>query len=207
MSRVDGLVAVVPGVELLLADVGRVGEVPEVVLDEPEDRVGDHVVEAVVGVGVAADQQHLVVDPVDRELDRPAALLGDGDVLVGHRRGDPERLAVGDEPGERRDQAAAAAPHRALAVLVALELGRPAVGDDDQRIGFGHRPLSLPARSPPIRRARSAAAASRAAGAARGTRGGRVPCPPCPAACPARGRRGSRGSAARTPTASRPGSR
>ena len=106
---VDRLVAVVPGVELLLADVRGVGEVPEVVLDEPEDRVGDHVVEAVVGVGVAADQQHPVVDPVDRELGRAAAFLGDGDVLVGHRRGDPERVAVGDEPGERGDQAAAAA--------------------------------------------------------------------------------------------------
>ena len=120
---VDRLVAEVPGVELLLADVRRVGEVPEVVLDEPEDRVGDHVVEAVVGFGVAADQQHPVVDPVDRELDRPAALLGDGDVLVGHRRGDPERVAVGDETGERRHQPAAAALHRPLAVLVALELG------------------------------------------------------------------------------------
>ncbi len=68
---VDDLVAVVPGVELLLADVRRVGEVPEVVLDEPEDRVGDHVVEAVVGVGVAADEQHPVFDPADRELRRP----------------------------------------------------------------------------------------------------------------------------------------
>ena len=144
---VDGLVAVVPGVQLLLADVGSVGEVPEVVLDEPEDRVGDHVVEAVVGLGVAADQQHPVVDPVDRELDWPAALLGDRDVLVGHRRGDPERLAVRDEAGKRRDQAAAAAPHGALAGLVALELRRPAVGDDDQRIGVGHRPPAYPDRS------------------------------------------------------------
>ena len=121
---VDRLVAEVPGVELLLADVRRVGEVPEVVLDEPEDRVGDHVVEAVVGLGVAADQQHAVVDAVDRELDRAAVLLGDGDVLVGHRRGDPERVAVGDQARERRDQAAAAAAQRALAVLVALELER-----------------------------------------------------------------------------------
>ena len=67
-------------------------------LDEPQQGVGDHVVEAVVGLGVAADHQHAVIDPVDRELDRAAALLGDRDVLVGHRRGDPERLAVGDEP-------------------------------------------------------------------------------------------------------------
>ena len=136
---VDRLVAVVPGVELLLADVRRVGEVPEVVLDEPEDRVGDHVVEAVVGFGVAADQPHPVVDAVDRELDRAALLFGDGDVLVGHRRGDPERVAVGDQAGERGDQAAAAAAHGALAVLVALELQRAPVGDDDQRRGAPRR--------------------------------------------------------------------
>ncbi len=138
MSSVDGLVAEVPGVELLLADVRRVGEVPEVVLDEPEDRVGDHVVEAVVGLGVAADQQHAVVDAVDRELDGAAAFLGDGHVLVGHRRGDPERVAVGDQAGQRRDQPAAAAAHGALSPLVKLKLGRASVGDDYQRVAVGH---------------------------------------------------------------------
>ena len=135
---VDGLVAEVPGVELLLADVGRVGEVPEVVLDEPEDRVGDHVVEALVGFGVGADQQHPVVDAVDRELGRSAALFADRDVLVGHRRGDPERVAVGDESRERRDQPAAAPLHGPLPILAPLELGRAAVGDDNQRVRFGH---------------------------------------------------------------------
>jgi hypothetical protein len=130
---VDGLVAVVPGVDLLPADVRRVGDVPEVVLDEPEDRVGDHVVEAVVGVGVAAHQPHPVVDPVQLLFDRFARLVRHRDVLVGHRRGDPERFAVGDESGQRGDQAAAAATDGALAALVALELERAAVGDDDQR--------------------------------------------------------------------------
>ena len=165
---VDRLVAEVPGVELLLADVGRVGEVPEVVLDEPEDRVGDHVVEAVVGVGVAADHQHPVLDPVDRELGRPAALLGDGDVLVGHRRGDPERVAVGDEAGERGDQAAAAALHRPLAALVSLELRRTAVGDDDQRIGVGH-----PAEPTPTARARYASSSVKSSSQSRSRRGER----------------------------------
>ena len=50
---VDDLVAVVEGVDLVLAHVGRVGEIPQVVLDEPQHRVGDDVVEAVVGLGVA----------------------------------------------------------------------------------------------------------------------------------------------------------
>src|SRR5207344_2513754 len=70
--------------------------------------------------------------------DRPTPLFGDRDVLVGHRRGDPERVAVGDEAGQRRDQAAAAAAHGALAVLVELELGGAAVGDDDQRVAVWH---------------------------------------------------------------------
>ena len=204
---VDRLVAEVPGVELLLADVGSVGEVPEVVLDEPEDRVGDHVVEAVVGFGVAADQQHAVVDAVDRELGRAAALLGDGDVLVGHRRGDPERVAVGDEAGEGGDQAAAAAAHRALPLLVALELRRPPVGDDDQWVRAVATRSAYPGASVPMCPAPRAARPSRAAGAARGTPCGRVPCRRGRGACPAPGRRGSRGSAGRTARTSRPGSR
>ena len=63
-------VALVPGVRLLLADVRRVREVPQVVLDEPQERVRDHVVEAVVGERVRLDQEHLVVDPVELDVDR-----------------------------------------------------------------------------------------------------------------------------------------
>ena len=117
---VDRLVAVLPGVDLLPADVRGVGEVPEVVLDEPEDRVGDHVVEAVVGVRVGLDQQHAVARS-RRSRARPARRRArrDRDVLVGHRRGDPERVAVRDQPREGGHEAAAAAAHGALAVLVA----------------------------------------------------------------------------------------
>ncbi len=180
---VDLLVALVPGVELLLADVRRVGEVPEVVLDEPQDRVRDDVVEAVVGARVGLDHRHPVVDPVDVEGDRAAFLFGDDDVLFGHRRGDPEGVAVGDQAGERRDQAAAAAAHRAVAVLVTLELGGTPVRDDDQRRvahlrreDYGRGEVTR-ARARRLRcRCGSAGRASRAAGAARGTRGGRAPC-------------------------------
>ena len=109
---VDDPVALVPGIGLLLADVGSVGEVPEVVLDEPQDRVGDHVVEAVVG----RSGRSRPAGPRSRpRRARPrtglaARLAADGDVLVGHRRGDPERPAMGDQPAQRRDQAPAAAP-------------------------------------------------------------------------------------------------
>ena len=58
---VDDVVAELERLDLLAADVRRVGEVPEVVLDEPQHRVREHVVEAVVGLGVAHDQPHLVL--------------------------------------------------------------------------------------------------------------------------------------------------
>jgi hypothetical protein len=91
---VHDLVALLPRVHLGLPDVRRVGEVPEVVLDEPQDRVRDHVVEAVIRRRVRGDHLHVVVDPVDLDLNRPLALVRDHDVLLRHRRGDPERLAV-----------------------------------------------------------------------------------------------------------------
>ena len=58
---VDDLVAVLERVDLVLADVRSVGQVPEVVLDEPQHRVRDDVVEAVVGVRVRGDEPDLVV--------------------------------------------------------------------------------------------------------------------------------------------------
>ncbi len=141
---VDDLVAVLPRVELLLANVGRVREVPEVVLDEPQNRVRDHVVEAVVGVGVGFDQADVVLDVVDLERDRaPARLAGDGGILLGHRRGDPEGPAMADEPGQRGDEAAAAPLDDTFAVRTALVLSRAAIGDDDQPL-LRHGPGSKP---------------------------------------------------------------
>ena len=91
-------VAVLPGVRLVGADVRRVREVPQVVLDEPEDRVGDDAVEAVVGLGVGLDQEHLVGDAVELDGCRtPVRFAGHRNVLVGHRRGDPQRVAVRDQ--------------------------------------------------------------------------------------------------------------
>ena len=56
---VDDVVAELERLDLLAADVRRVGQVPQVVLDEPQHRVGEHVVEAVVGLRVADHQPHL----------------------------------------------------------------------------------------------------------------------------------------------------
>ena len=57
---VDGVVAELERLGLVAADVRRVGQIPQVVLDEPQHRVGDDVVEAVVGLGVGGDE----LDPV-----------------------------------------------------------------------------------------------------------------------------------------------
>ena len=141
---VDHRVAGVPGVGLLLADVGGVGEVPEVVLDEPQDRVRDHVVEAVVGLGLGLDHEHVVGDTVELDPDRGTlALARDLDVLVGHRGGDPERPAVSDQARERGHQAAAAALDLPFAVGSALELRRAPVRRRSRDAGRTYQ-LSIP---------------------------------------------------------------
>ena len=87
---VDLLVAVLERIDLVPADVRRVAQVPEVVLDEPEHRVGDDVVEAVVGVRVGLHE----ADPERAALRRfhlerlPAVLARDVEVL---RRSSPTR--------------------------------------------------------------------------------------------------------------------
>ena len=131
---VDHLVAVVEGLDLAAPHVRGVGEVPEVVLDEPQHRVGDDVVEAVVGLGIGGDEPHLVLaarrgaDP-----DRAAVgLAGAHGVHRRHRRGDPGDLAVRGQTGERRDEPAGPALHRS----VLLEGDRAAVGDQDEGGGL-----------------------------------------------------------------------
>ena len=102
-------VALVVGLHLVAADVRRVREVPEVVLDEPEHRVGHDVVEAVVGLGIALDE----ADPcsaVELHLEAAAVVCAARlDVLLGHGRGDPDRLAVLHEALQGGDEPAAAA--------------------------------------------------------------------------------------------------
>jgi hypothetical protein len=72
---VDHAVAPFVGLHLVVADVWRVREVPEVVLDEPQHRVGDDVVEAVVGLWVRLDQADAVLAIFKRQVERLAAVL------------------------------------------------------------------------------------------------------------------------------------
>ena len=106
---VDDVVAELERLDLVAADVRRVGEIPQVVLDEPQHRVGEDVVEAVVGLGRGLDEPHEVVAAGRRgDLEGAAAVaVRDGGVVLAHRRGDPDQLAVGGEAAQRRDEAAA----------------------------------------------------------------------------------------------------
>jgi hypothetical protein len=133
---VDRLVALLERVDLVAADVRGVAQVPQVVLDEPEHRVGDDVVEAVVGLGVGLDEPHAERAALRRlDLERLASVLArDVDVLVGHRGGDPDRVAVGGQTGQRRYEPAGAALDRA----VLLVGHRPPIGDQDQRRLLAH---------------------------------------------------------------------
>ena len=127
---VDDVVAELEGLDLVAANVGRVRQVPQVVLDEPQHRVGEDVVEAVVGVGIGLDEPHEVGAAARRaDLERALSVpRGRCRVVLGHRRGDPDHLAVRGKPGERGDEPAAAARDRP----VGLERDRATVRDEHQ---------------------------------------------------------------------------
>ena len=135
---VDDVVAELERLDLVPADVRRVALVPQVVLDEPEHRVGEDVVEAVVGLGVGGDEAHAELAAVGASISNgaPPCSLGHLDVAVGHSRRDPHRVAVRCEPDQRGREPAGAALDRSV-VLVG---DRPAVGDEDERcavVGIG----------------------------------------------------------------------
>ncbi len=128
---VDDVVAELERLDLVAADVRRVGQVPQVVLDEPQHRVGEDAVEAVVGVGVRHHESHVIL-AAGRRVDHerpPAGLLGLHHVALGHRRGDPHRVAVRRQAGQRGDEAAG--PARDGAVVVVGD--RSAMGYEHQR--------------------------------------------------------------------------
>ncbi len=141
---VDGLVALLEGLDLVLADVRRVGQVPQVVLDEPQHRVGDDVVEAVVGLRVGDDEAHVELAAGRVDDERLAVVLARlAHVALGHRRGDPDGVAVRRQARQRRHEAAGAARERAVDV----ERHRPAVGDEHER----RLPAPVPSERPAIR--------------------------------------------------------
>jgi hypothetical protein len=127
-------VAVVPRVMEAAVDVRRIRQRPEVVLEEPEGRVRDDVVEPVVRRRVVRNHPQAVGRSVPGDLvDRLARrFAGHRAVLLGHRARDPRHVVMGDEAAESGHEAAAAPARDARSFLVAHERGRATVRDDDQ---------------------------------------------------------------------------
>ncbi len=137
---VHDAVPLAPGVVQPVVDVGCAREPPQVVLDEPEHRVGDHVVVPVVGGRVVGDEPEAVRGAVaGRLLQRLAAcLLRHGTVLLGERARDPGDVVALDQAAERSDEAATAPSGDPLTLHVALEGDGAAVGDNDELAPGGH---------------------------------------------------------------------
>ena len=118
---VDAFVALVPGSVKRTAELRprRLG--PEPVLDEPQHRIGDDVVVAVVHLRLVRDEHNL-----------PARRLTRNDsILVGRRTRDPDHMSLLPHPAQRRREAAAAAALHAPSVDPVVG-HRPTVRDDDQ---------------------------------------------------------------------------
>ena len=116
-------------------------------LDEPQHRVGHHVVELLVGLGVGLHQPDPVGGSFELAVEAAAAVLrGRLGILVGQRGGDPQRVAVVDQACEGGHQAAAAALGLQAPVLFALEGGGAAVRDQHE-LGLGAHCRSLKIRS------------------------------------------------------------
>ena len=199
MSRVDDLVAVLPGLDLLAADVRRVGEVPEVVLDEPQHRVRDHVVEAVVGArGRTRPCRTSVVDPVELDLEAapavPRGSTATSSSVIAEAIQSASRCATSRSarsPGRRRrartvarrPRRARTAPGPRLETRISGLVGHPASlprppAGSVLELGEDPQPVAQQARRQEVRR-------------------GRAPCRPARGACRARGRRGSRAQRSR----------
>src|SRR5947208_482163 len=97
-------------------------------VDEPEQRVRDLVVEAVVRVGIVRNETEADVLYVDDA----STLGGDGAVLVAGCARDPCHLVMREQSAQCGDETAAAAPRDALTVRGARERDRTTVGDDNQ---------------------------------------------------------------------------
>ena len=134
-------VAVCPRVLERDVDRRRVRKLPEVVLQEPEHRVRDDVVEPVVRRRVVLDEPQPDGRAVAEALvDR--ALGSNRAVLVAHRARDPGDVVMGHEPAKSGDEPAASATRHALAVLARVG-DRPAIRDDDQVPAIGRHDWTL----------------------------------------------------------------
>ena len=127
-------VAAVPGLVERLVESRRSHEIPEPVLDEPQHRVRNDVVVAVVRGRIVRDEPQPERRLASRNLVEGAVvgLLRDGAILVADRAGDPRHVVVRREAVDGGDEAAATPAGNATARFVAAVRDRAAVGDHDQ---------------------------------------------------------------------------
>jgi hypothetical protein len=140
---VDHAVALPPGAHERIVDVRLVGQPEQLVLREPEERVGHRRVVSLPGVGrqvaqiepdVLAGQLlfYALGQPVPARTVAIAQQSRRLAVAALHRATDPRYGCQPAHLGERRDQAARPAPHPPVAVTQAPERQRPAIRDDHQ---------------------------------------------------------------------------
>jgi hypothetical protein len=126
-------VALAPGRMQLRPEVRRGPQPPEVVLQEPESRVRQQVVKAVVCSRIVCDEPQPIRGSVRRLLDGRAVLLRRyRPVLLGHRARDPRHVVMGEQASQRGDDAAAAPPCHATSLGVTRVRNRRAVEDDEE---------------------------------------------------------------------------
>jgi hypothetical protein len=147
-ALVHGGVPGLEGVHEDAVDVRGVGQVPQVVLDEPEQGVGDDAVVLPLRLGIELDHARPQGAPlVDGEGAAPV-LPAHGHVLLGEGGAHPDGVVeLRGETGEGGDEAAAAPGGGPRPVGPALELDRAPVRHDDDGAGRGRHRDVVPGRS------------------------------------------------------------
>jgi hypothetical protein len=117
---VDPLVAFLPGVPGCSRDVGRARGVPEIVLQEPEERIGNNVVVEVVFLRSWDHESETEIGVVPWRADEHFTILsrelGPCPIAVGHRCRNPNRLPVFGNGADRGDHATASLPRGERAI-------------------------------------------------------------------------------------------
>jgi len=133
-----------PGIVHHRIDVGRVGRIPHIVLQEPEEGVAENVVVLVVGTAGGNDEAEVEVLPWKGGLNMGIPrLLSSPPVALPHSAGDPRKLHIlahGTEGGDHTPTSPAALEPTILSKMV---FHRPAVRGEDKASSSLELPAEL----------------------------------------------------------------